>query len=383
MYHAPVFNWGNFRRENMHAEEYSQRAALTNKENSVILHLKKADKDCNFGSAEVYVRTSDRSGEIYLKYNLVYEKNPVETTWKDKDGKTVPLTWYNGANGGFNRSNYRVRTATICRKNGDVFEKMYDVLQQGEISMAFKEKQTASGTGAGDYVGGFHGDENIKFDGENAMVQISIDGQKLSLEGKEDKIYVGNVVKFEQTTLINRCNTPLVNIVEHNQKIRFDIEGMHVEQNAEFLTSDYEEGGAYELDNGGSYMQMCTFWRLNNDRRDERICDELRFYDENCRIINNADTSSYKYGDFGWAGAETEKNNRAVEYVGNKGIYGLVGYEIVDNSVACQSSKIMIRTFGDNKWYSSFKSLNPNHQPKCGEKWSLKLLYYIDYNSER
>ena len=364
-------------------KEYSNRTALTDKNNAVKLVLKKAEEGHDFGSAEIYIRTSDKSGDFYLKYCLTYEKNAVGTTWKDKDGNPTPLTWYNGSNGGFNRSNYRIKTAAVCKYNGESFEKVYDVLQQGEISMAFKEKLAENGTQAGDFVGGFHGDENIKYDGDKPMVKIAIDGVELPLDGKESREYVGNSVAFEQTTLINRCNTPGVNIVEHDQKYVFDTEGVHVNQNAKFLTADYEEGGKYALDNGGSYMQMCTFWRLNNDNKEERICDDLKFYDENQKSVNEANTSSYKYGDFGWAGADTETINRAVEYNGDKGVYGLVGYKILDNSTECHSSKIMIRTFGDNKWYSTFRSPNPTRQPNLGDEWKLELLYYIDYNSER
>ena len=56
-------------------KEYSVRASLTNKENSVILRLKKAEKNDDFGSAEVYIRTSDKSDDFYLKYCLTYERN--------------------------------------------------------------------------------------------------------------------------------------------------------------------------------------------------------------------------------------------------------------------------------------------------------------------
>ena len=364
-------------------KEYLNRKSLANKENAVILRAKKAEGDNPFGSVEVYVRTSDKSEKVYTKYNLVYEKNDIGTTVKDKDGNFVPLTYYNGSNGGYNRSNFRIRAASFCRKNGEEFEKIYDVLQQGEISMAFKEKLTENGVMAGDFVGGFHGDENIKYENGKPLAKLLLDGKEIALDGKEEKEYVGNVALFEQTTFINRCNTPGENIIEHSQKITFDTDGVQVKQKAKFVTDEYEKGDKYALDNGGSYMQMCTFWRLNSANHEERICDDLKFYDENGKLVNEANTSSYKHGDFGWAGAETETVNRAVEYNGDKGVYGLVGYKILDDSVDCSSSKIMIRTFGDNKWYCTFKSKNSTGQPKLGEEWKLDLLYYIDYNSER
>ena len=365
-------------------KEYSVRTSLTNKENSVILRLKKAEGNNDFGSAEVYIRTSDRSDDFYLKYCLTYERNAIGTTCKDKEGNIVPLTYYNGSNGGYNRSNYRIKTAAICKKSGDGFVKVHDVLQQGEISLAFKEKLAESGTMAGDFVGGYHGDENIKYTENGApMVKLSIDGKELPVDGKTEAEYAGSFVEFEQVTLINRCNTPSENIMEHSQKYTFDTDGVHVKQSVKFLTDDYEEGGKYALDHYGSFMQMCTFWRLDSEDNNIRICDDLKFFDENRNLVNQADTSAYKKGDFGWAGADTEAINRTVEYNGDRGVYGLVGYKIIDDSTECNSSKIMIRTFGDNKWYCTFKSKNPNKQPEKGEEWKLELLYYIDYNSER
>ena len=364
-------------------KEYSVRTSLTNKENSVILRLKKAEEGNEFGSAEVYIRTSDRSDDFYLKYCLTYERNAIGTTCRDKEGNTVPLTYYNGSNGGYNRSNYRIKTAAICKKSGDGFVKVHDVLQQGEISLAFKEKLAESGTMAGDFVGGYHGDENIKYDGGKPLVKIALDGVTLPLDGSEDKEYVGNVVNFEQITYIDRCNTPGEHIMEHSQFYTFETDGIKVDQRVKFLTNEYEEGGKYALEHSGCFMQMCTFWRLDSVDNNIRICDDLKFFDENGNLVNQADTSAYKNGDFGWAGAETETVNRTVEYNGDRGVYGLVGYKIIDDSTECHSSKIMIRTFGDNKWYCTFKSKNPNHQPRLGEEWHLNLLYYIDYNSER
>jgi hypothetical protein len=363
-------------------KEYFERTKLTEKKNAIRIFLKKAVGDNQFGSVDVYVKSSDKSGGCYVKYNLVYEKNAVETVW-GKGEDAVPLTWYNGSNGGFNRSNYRIKAGEICKWNGENFEKLYDVLQQGEISMAFKEKFADGSAFAGDFVGGFHGDENIKFENGKPLVKMILDGAEIPLDGKEEREYVGDILEFEQTTLMNRCNTPSVDLMEHNQKFIFDTLGVHVEQNAEILTSDYEPGGKYALDNGGTYLQMCTFWRVDNMRNDGRICDNLNFYDENNKLVNQSNTSAYNKGDFSWTGVETESINRTVEYNGDVGIYGRVGFEIIDNSVDCHSAKIMVRTHGDNKWYCTFKSKNPNGQPKKGEKWKLKLLYYVDYNSER
>lgn len=364
-------------------KEYSIRTALTNKENAVILRTKKADKGCDFASTDIYIRTSDKSGHFYIKYCLTYEKNGISTTCKDKYGNVVPLTYYNGANGPYNRSNYRIKTASICKDTANGFEKVCDVLQQGELSLAFKEKIREDGALAGDFVGGYHGDENIKYENDKPMVRLALDGKEIDLCGREACEYVGNCVSFEQSTLINRCNTPEENIIEHCQTYFFDTDGVRVKQRVKFITDEYEEGGKYALEHSGCFMQMCTFWRLDAENNDQRICDDLKFFDENGNLVNEVNTSAYKKGDFAWVGEETETVNRAVEYNGDKGVYGLAGYKILDNSTLCHYSKIQVRTFGDNKWYCAFKSSTPASQPKKGEEWKLELLYYIDYNTER
>lgn len=362
--------------------EYLERTSATNKASAVKLVLKKAlDGEC-FGSVDVYIKLSDKSDQCYVKYCLCYEKNAIGAVW-GKGEDAVPLTWYNGANGGFNRSNYRIKTACVGRWSEAGFEKLYDVLQQGEISMAAKETFADKSARAGDFVGGFHGDENIKYVDGKALVKMALDGVEIPLDGKEERELTGNVLTFEQTTYINRCNTPGVNVMEHTQNFTFDTMGVHVKQKVKFLTDEYEDGGKYALDNDGTYLQMCTFWRVDNARKDGRICDDLNFYDESGKLVNQSNTSAYNQGDFAWTGTETEKINRTVEYNGKVGVYGLVGFKIINDSTECQSAKIMVRTHGDNKWYCTFKSKNPSAQPKLGEEWELELLYYIDYNSER
>ncbi len=363
-------------------KEYSVRTELTAKKSAIRVVLHKAQEGQDFGSFDVYVKSSDKSGCCYVKYCLIYEKNAIGEIW-GKGDEAVPLTWYNGSNGGFNRSNYRIKTACVCKWNGNGYDKICDVLQQGEISMAAKEMFADRSARAGDFVGGFHGDENIKYTDGKPMVRLTVDGVEISLDGKEEKEYIGDVATFEQTTFINRCNTPGVNIIEHSQSYTFDTFGVHNRQKAKFVTFDYEDGGKYALDNDGTYLQMCTFWRVNNGVKDGRICDNLKFFDESGKLVNEANTSNYNSGDFGWAGVETEKINRTVEYNGDMGVYGLVGFKILNDSAECQSAKIMIRTHGDNKWYCTFKSKNSTSQPKYGDEWDLDLLYYIDYNSER
>ena len=364
-------------------KEYLERTALTEKKSAIKLRVKKATEGNAFGDAEIYVRSSDKSGDFYTKYNLCYEKDPATKAIKMGDD-IVPLVWENGTNGGYNRSNYRIKAGYVCKWNSDTdtFEEIYPILQQGEISMGVKEIRRSDGAMAGDFVGGYHGDENIKITDGVPQVKMTLDGKEISLDGGDELFVEGNELCFEQTTLINRCNTPKEVIIEHGQIMVFNTSGIHERQSAVFLSDDYEEQGKYMLDNGQSCLQMFTLFRIDMRDKVGRMCDLLNFYDENKKLVASADTSECPLGYHGWTGNDTQKINRYVEYRSkDKGVYALAGFKILNDSVDCHSAKIMIRAHGDNKLYCSFESKNPTRQPIKGERWELDLLYYIDYNS--
>ena len=79
----------------------------------------------------------------YTQYRFVYMNNPAN----------VELDFSGGPNDPANCSFYRIREAYIGSLSGEVFTPKFRALQGGEIGFAFCEK------GAGDFCGGFHGDE--------------------------------------------------------------------------------------------------------------------------------------------------------------------------------------------------------------------------------
>ena len=106
----------------------------------------------------IYVEvTEPRAGEPYadfylylpmaasrfLQYRFVYVECP----------EKADLTYDVGPNDPANSRLYRIREAFVGRLSDGRFAPDYRILQYGEIGFAMKEE------GAGDFVGGVHGDE--------------------------------------------------------------------------------------------------------------------------------------------------------------------------------------------------------------------------------
>ena len=88
---------------------------------------------------------------------------------------------------------YRISEAYVGRLEGESFTPEFRALQYGEIGLAFIEE------GAGDYVGGFHGDECA------FHLSLSVDGHRLSLS--EPSFTEGHEIGFFEFSYImeHRC----------------------------------------------------------------------------------------------------------------------------------------------------------------------------------
>ena len=120
----------------------------------------------------------------WAQYRFVYMQNPVN----------IALDYTNGPNDAANCKLFRIRGAYIGTLTGDAFTPHFRALQQGEISLAFREE------GAGDFCGGFHGDEVL------TSAVLTADGRTLPL----DQPYFGAfcAAEFVEDSVLNRCNTP-------------------------------------------------------------------------------------------------------------------------------------------------------------------------------
>lgn len=364
-----------------------------------------------YRTVHVYTKTSDSSGKYYIRYQFT----PLNDPLNDYNYITGP------ANSHHNAVMYRINRAHIVDRSSGSDTIVYELLQGGEISLAIKEgghvvtkeefqaaksdaeKYLAASTddtykkrmnsaiaaaaddapatasrAAGDFVGGWHGDENI----ENGQLIMYLDGE--AIDFTKAGTYTGTQFIFDQTCLIDRCDEPGNNVMRHRQYMLIDSNGLRNDQTVEFLTNDFVP------DEAQTYLQMCTFNRQNFSlEKEERvkpenyICSNLNMLDANGKVLSNHDLSNHQVADkTKTVGASVE--NRYVEYLGNpnnagKGLYGRVGFVIDDHSFQPSNIKISVReTQGDNKWYASFKSYNGTTVPK-GKIWNISDYYYFDY----
>jgi hypothetical protein len=387
-------------------------APLLAQKDGVIVSVANPASGVPYGTVYVYAKTSDSSGKYYIKYQFSYLNDPISN-----------YTYITGpANSHYNAKMYRINTAGIVDRTGGKDTWVYQLLQGGEISLAIKEsghvvtkaefeaekdlikqlKEASSDTNyikrldwalaaadsdqethsraAGDFVGGWHGDENI----EDGKIAMYLDGVKLDLT--KAGTYTGTQFICDQTCLIDRCDEPGNPVMRHRQYMLIDSNGYRNDQSVEFLTNDFVP------DAGQTYLQMCTFNRQNfqvaaADRGNPEtyICSNFNLLDANGTLLSNHDLSNHKVSDgTKTLGRDHEKETRYVEYLGNpnnagKGLYGRVGFVIDDSSMVPNSATVMVReTQGDNKWYASFKSHNGTTIP-VGEKWNISDYYYFDY----
>ena len=327
------------------------------------------------GNVEVYVQTSEASGNYFIKYNFTYDR----TTTNDYD-------YTNGkADSQYNQKLYRIKGADLVKRVGvNTYEKVFGVLSTGEISLAIKEKW--QGTYAKDFIGGFHGDENL------VSVDFYLDGKKI--DTSRSGVYLGGS-NFEmiQNTVINRCDTEETDVMNHNQKYFVNTNGVKHEQQVEFLVDDFQPAGA------NTFLQMATVYRVNNNgvssadiNKDENLVGAyVNLLDANGKENYSFDLTADEYHyDTSLAGTTNinlgaSDKNRYIEYLGNpggnyEGLYGLVGFVIDDASVKVDDARLAVRLkSGDNKWYASFDTYKGEIVP-LGEVWNVSNSFFLDYN---
>ena len=329
-----------------------------------------------YGDVSVYVQTSEKSGDYYIKYNFKYINNPFNSD----------LTYDNAPSGANTRGNismYRVMIATLVKKNTNgSYSTVFNVLSDGEISLAMQENY--GGVIASDFVGGWHGDEHI------TNVEFYLDGTEI--DATRAGAYVGTQFEMLQDTVINRCNTPNVDIMNHSQKYLLNTNGIKLEQQVEFLASDYQPRAGY------NYLQMGTFYRLNSalkaggadvatlESAENLVCRKTNLLNANGDVLYTFDSVIDRPNAPDWTDVGKGTANRYAEYIGNdigeyKGVYGLIGFVIDDASVVSDLEYLLIRSL-DNKWYASFDTPSGKDVVTKGEVWNVSNSYFIDYNPE-
>ncbi len=340
-----------------------------NRKDSVIVEVLAGKKD-SYSSFNLYVQTSDVSGDYYIRYKMQYEYSDVRNKY--------------ASNTTHNVSNYRVKTAqlvkiTDVRDTAVVAEDILNVLESGEISLAFKQNNPdhavlteealtalGSATQAVDFVGGYHGDERLE------SAELFADGEKVNIFGQTKKLVIPcTYVNFDQTTTIYAWGTSSEDsfgkeMVRHTQNFIFDSNGIRDLKTVTWLDDGYEIGNFF--------FQMFTMYR---ETAGKTVCEKLEAFDENGKSLGTATvpipvTQNTAYLD--------NLNNRLIRYSSDvSGVSAEAGFEIIDGSVVPNVIYVSARSYGDNKLYASFESATNGKNPKKNETWAIEAYYNIDY----
>ncbi len=324
-------------------------------ESDMILEVGAPVDGQEYNSFYVYVKTSDPSGNYYIRYNFIYEYSTVYDNFK-ADSQT-------------NRSNFRVKTASLVKVT-DIgatsvqVTSPIEILQQGEISAAIKT--SANGSLAGDFVGGFHGDEWL------SSVSLIADGVPVSIHNAEARVIRCNSLIFDQTTMLYEWGTSTETshgeeLAEHKQ--HFTITRSNGINNRQSL--DWKQS----IDISLAYLQMFT---LNRS-----ACETVSAFDASGRMTGSETVTETITKD-NTKTILSNLNNRLVKYSSAiTGIRARAGYELYTvgngNEAKVNSYHVLVRQYGDNKLYVSFAPADGGNTVQNGSKWTVDVSYLLDY----
>lgn len=233
------------------------------------------------------------------------------------------------------------------------YKQIAQVLQQGEISLAIKE------SGVTDFVGGYHGDDNM------TEFILCADGKQYK-PGDEDRVIECSYITIHQKAIINRCAKPDDPVMIHDQNYLIDSTGVKNNKSVEWLVDNFK------VVNG--YLQMFTMFRIRDGKP---VCEIVSTYDADGKLLGTETTGGTIDKAYG---VLTGNKIKEVHYSSaTSGISAVVGYDIVDDSVVLKSGRISVRTQNDNKWYPNFRSPVNDDMPAVGEVWKIVSYFDIDY----
>lgn len=293
--------------------------------------------------------------EHYAEYRFVYMNNPIKTA----------LEYSGGPNDPSNCEFFRIREAYIGRLQGDVFLPEFRALQGGEVGFAFCEK------GAGDFCGGFHGDEVM----ENSS--LFADGVNIPLD--ESRFCSFEKLEFIEDSYLYRCNTPLDRLVYHKQKYSVSEDRLELSQYIEWINDAHPLVAAY--------TPMLTVQRLDPADTSIVLTDTVDFYDnEGGELVNSFDTSEYGStldGKFSESVCKDTHSTSVRVYGKNSGFCAEAGYSVVDGSIPVEQIEthlcIRFAKCLDNKIYFN---IGKGTAPKAGTIWESNIYYKLTYKAE-
>lgn len=315
--------------------------------NGVILEMSKAAANRPYSDFFVYVQTSDPSGDYYIRYRFKHSYS------------TAPTGEVNSEN---NINMFRIMAANLVKikavsETAVDYTDILSLLTVGEIAVAIKDPDTV------DFIGGFHGDENIT---DLWMYADNVE----YVPGVEKKVVVCSFLEFSQVTELNRCNVPEDKVVQHDQYYRITTNGLKCKREMTWLRGGYNHVSAF--------LQMFTLLRKSAGTG-EPICEIVETFDENGKSLGREVIDYPIEKD---TGVLANVANRSVHYSSaTSGFTADVGFVILNDSTKVNKAYISARKdgTGDSKWYASFTSPTGSQTSIEGEVWSLDTFYHIDY----
>lgn len=286
-------------------------------------------------------------GELFTEYRFAYAEHPINPA----------LDYAGGTNDPANCRFYRICEAYLGTLLGEDLANARRVLQSGEIGFALRE------AGAGDFVGGFHGDEQL------LAVALFGDGEEISLGEPSFGAY--REVRFSETSRIDRCNTPTEPLCLHGQVYTVTGDTVSLAQRVEWI------GDARPLD--AAFMPMLTVQRLDPQDPTRRVTDTLTFFNEAGDAVATLDTTPY-----GQAPAEGQPSTLLrgtaavrVRATGRESGIGIeAGITHRAESPLAQNTRISVwERYGrdlDSKVYFDIAAAKA---PKAGEVWEADVFY--------
>ena len=323
-----------------------------------------------YSSVNLYVQTSDPSGDYYVRYCLQYEYSDVRN-----DYTTNSCT---------NRASYRIKTAQLVEVIGFdeeavEYNKLFDVLGSGEISLAANQLNPVwskltdgarsvlgNRASAPDQVGGYHGDERM----ERAV--LLVDGEELELFGQsEGAVLPCTSAGFDQISTIYAWGTSTADsygwpILRHSQSFTFDKDGVRNRKSLQWLDDGYETGSMF--------FHMLTMYRQSGGKA---ICEIVETFDDRGNSLGRRVVPLIS-DDPSRTSLSNPRATRVHYSSATSGVSATTGYRILNGSVVCNRLYIMERV-SDNKLYVSFASAKNGAYPRKGELWEVEVDYHIDY----
>ena len=245
-----------------------------------------------------------------------------------------------------------------------------------------------------DFIGGFHGDEQIKKDeNENDMFSLVMDGETY-VPGQGNLVVAGNEIVIKQTTELYRWAYParsLGTVAEHTQIFTINEDGINIDRTVKWLVDDF-----YIVD---AYVMMLTLLRCTTTKVDGAtvasgaICEKVATFK-----ADGTQIGSYTF-DLNNAPEDhglNSKDTREIRFSSDtSGASAIAKFENKATSQGNFSRKINIlyRTplgGADNKLYvpmtasgktnvSAEGSQSKFTVPSEGETWLLDTFFKIDY----